>query len=129
MDPEDLRDIMQDYHNCLVETSRRHDGFVAARSLANPVLICFGFPVAHEDDAERAVRCGLELIAEVKALASSLPLQTRVGIATGVVVVSGQEASGEPREDNGVGEPSNMPARRHRLAEPAVAMHTYSTRK
>src|SRR5258708_24926610 len=80
MDPEDLRDIMQDYHNCLVETSRRHDGFVAARSLANPVLICFGFPGAHEDDAERAVRCGLELIAEVKALASSLPCRPGLGL-------------------------------------------------
>src|SRR5258708_15207722 len=111
MDPEDLGDIMQAYHNCLVETSRRHDGFVAARSLANPVLICFGFPVAHEDDAERAVRCGVELIAEVKALASSLPLQTRGGSATGVVVVCGQEGSGERREYNVVGETSNLAAR------------------
>src|SRR5260370_42579805 len=103
MGPEDLRDIMQAYHNCVVETSRRPDGFVAARSLANPVLICFGFPVAHNDDAERAVRCGLELIAEVQALASSLPLQTRAGIATGVGSDSGHEGSGEPREYKLVG--------------------------
>src|SRR6516165_9646872 len=73
MDPEDLRDIMQAYHDCVVATSRRHGGLVAARSLANPVLICFGVPVAHEDDAEQAVRCGLDLIREIKALASSLP--------------------------------------------------------
>jgi DNA-binding winged helix-turn-helix (wHTH) protein len=104
MDPEDLRDIMRAYHNCVMATSRRHDGFLAARSLANPILICFGFPIAHEDDAERAVRCGLELIADVKALASSLPLQTRVGVATGVVVVSGLEGSREAREYNVVGE-------------------------
>ena len=129
MDPEDLRDIMQAYHNCVVETSRRHDGFVAARSLANPVLICFGFPAAHEDDAERAVRCGLELIAEVKALASSFPLQTRVGIATGVVVVSGQEGSGEAREYNFVGETSNLAARLQSVAEPDSVILADSTRR
>src|SRR5260370_41583226 len=118
MDPEDLRDIMQAYHNCVVATSRRHDGFVAARSLANPVLICFGFPVAHEDDAERAVQCGLELIAQVKALALSPPLQARVGIATGVVVVSGLEGSGEAREDNVVGVAARLGARPQSIAEP-----------
>jgi DNA-binding winged helix-turn-helix (wHTH) protein/predicted ATPase len=129
MDPEDLRDIMQAYHNCVVEASQRHHGFVAARSLANPVLICFGFPVAHEDDAERAVRCGLELIAEVKALASSLPLQTRVGIATGVVVVSGEEGSGEAREYNVVGETSNLAARLQSVAEPDCVILADSTRR
>jgi DNA-binding winged helix-turn-helix (wHTH) protein/predicted ATPase len=127
MDPEDLRDIMQAYHNCVVATSRRHDGFVAARSLANPVLICFGFPVAHEDDAERAVRCGLELIADVKALASSLPLQSRVGIATGIVVVSGLEHSRE--EYNVVGETSNLAARLQSVAEPDSVILADSTRR
>src|SRR5258708_4974516 len=127
MDPEDLRDIMQAYHNCVVATSRRHDGFVAARSLANPVLICFGFPVAHEDDAERAVRCGLELIADVKALASSLPLQSRVGIATGIVVVSAVEHSRE--EYNVVGETSNLAARLQSVAEPDSVILADSTRR
>jgi DNA-binding winged helix-turn-helix (wHTH) protein/predicted ATPase len=129
MDPEDLRDIMQAYHNCVVATSRRHDGFVAVRSLANPVLICFGFPVAHEDDAERAVQCGLELIAQVKALALSPPLRTRVGIATGVVVVSGQEGSGEARECNVVGETSNLAARLQSVAEPDSVILADSTRR
>jgi len=127
MDPEDLRDIMQAYHNCVVATSRRHDGFVAARSLANPVLICFGFPVAHEDDAERAVRCGLELIADVKALASSLPLQSRVGISTGIVVVSAVEHSRE--EYNVVGETSNLAARLQSVAEPDSVILADSTRR
>jgi DNA-binding winged helix-turn-helix (wHTH) protein len=127
MDPEDLRDIMQAYHNCVVATSRRHDGFVAARSLANPVLICFGFPVAHEDDAERAVRCGLDLIADVKALASSVPLQSRVGIATGIVVVSGLEHSRE--EYNVVGETPNLAARLQSAAEPDSVILADSTRR
>jgi class 3 adenylate cyclase len=129
MDPEDLRDIMQAYHHCVVATSQRHDGFVAARSLANPALICFGFPVAHEDDAERAVQCGLELIAEVKALAFSLPLQTRIGIATGVVVVSSLEGSGEAREYNVVGETSNLAARLQSIAEPDSVILADSTRR
>ena len=129
MDPEDLRDIMHAYHDCVVATSRRHDGFVAARSLANPVLICFGFPIAHEDDAERAVRCGLELVAEVKALASSLPLQARVGIATGLVVVSGLDGSGETREYNVVGETSNLAARLQSMAEPDCVIIADSTRR
>jgi DNA-binding winged helix-turn-helix (wHTH) protein len=129
MDPEDLRDIMQAYHNCVVATSRRHDGFVAARSLANPVVICFGFPVAHEDDAERAVQCGLELIAQVKALALSPPLQARVGIATGVVVVSGLEGSGEARAYNVVGETSTLAARLQSIAEPDGVIIADSTRR
>ena len=129
MDPEDLRDIMRAYHDCVVATSRRHGGFLAARSLANPVLICFGFPAAHEDDAERAVRCGLELIAEVRALASSAPLQARVGIATGVVVVSGLEGSRQPREYNVVGETSNLAARLQSVAEPGSVIIADSTRR
>ena len=129
MDPEDLRDIMQAYHDCVLATSRRHDGFIAARSLANPVLICFGFPVAHEDDAERAVRCGLELIAEVKALASSPPLQARIGIATGVVVVSSLEGSRDAREYNVVGETSNLAARLQSVAEPGSVIIADSTRR
>jgi class 3 adenylate cyclase/predicted ATPase len=127
MDPEDLRDVIRAYHDCVVATSRRHGGFVAARSLANPVLICFGFPVAHEDDAERAVRCGLELVAEIKALASSP--QTRVGIATGVVVVSGLEGSGETPEYNVVGETSTLAARLQSIAEPDSVILADSTRR
>ena len=129
MDPEDLRDIMQAYHDCVVATSRRHGGLVAARSLANPVLICFGVPVAHEDDAEQAVRCGLDLIREIRALASSLPLRARVGIATGIVVVSGLESAGEAREYNVVGETSNLAARLQSVAEPDSVIIADSTRR
>src|SRR6202051_2252005 len=86
MDPEDLREIISAYQSCVAETVRRFDGFVA-KYMGDGVLIYFGYPQAHEDDAERAVRAGLELIAAVAALKSSVSLQTRVGIATGLVVV------------------------------------------
>src|SRR5450631_954520 len=86
MDPEDLREVISSYQKCVAETVRRFDGFVA-KYMGDGVLVYFGYPHAHEDDAERAVRAGLEMIASVSALASPISLQTRVGIATGLVVV------------------------------------------
>ena len=83
MDPEDLREVISAYQKCVAETVRRFGGFVA-KYMGDGVLVYFGYPQAHEDDAERAVRAGLELIAAVSALKSSAPLQTRVGIATGL---------------------------------------------
>jgi hypothetical protein len=86
MDPEDLREIISAYQKCVAETVRSFGGFVA-NYMGDGVLVYFGYPKAHEDDAERAVRAGLELIAAVTALKTSVSLQTRVGIATGLVVV------------------------------------------
>ena len=86
MDPEDLREVIAAYHKCVAEIVRRFDGFVA-QYLGDGVLVYFGYPQAHEDDAERAVRSGLELIAAVSGLKTRVSLQTRVGIATGLVVV------------------------------------------
>src|SRR6202166_4099216 len=82
LDPEELREVISAYQRCVAETVRRHGGFVA-KYMGDGVLVYFGYPQAHEDDAERAVRAGLELIAAVSALKSSVALQTRVGIATG----------------------------------------------
>ena len=82
MDPEDLREVISAYQKCVAETVQRFGGFVA-KYMGDGVLVYFGYPQAHEDDAERAVRAGLELIPAVGALKSSAPLQTRVGIATG----------------------------------------------
>ena len=76
MDPEDLREVISAYQKCLAETVRRFDGFLA-KYLGDGVLAYFGYPLAHEDDAERAVRAGLEAIAAVRALEVSVPLQTR----------------------------------------------------
>ena len=86
MDPEDLRELISAYQKCAAEAVRRFGGFVA-RYMGDGMLVCFGYPEAHEDDAERAVRAGLELIAAVVALKTPASLQTRVGIATGLVVV------------------------------------------
>ncbi|WP_027576327.1 adenylate/guanylate cyclase domain-containing protein [Bradyrhizobium sp. WSM1743] len=86
MDPEDLRDIISAYQRCVADIVRRFGGFVA-KYMGDGVLVYFGYPQAHEDDAERAVRAALEAIAAVGALKLSVTLRTRVGIATGLVVV------------------------------------------
>ena len=72
MDPEDLREVISAYQKCVAETVRRFGGFVA-KYMGDGVLIYFGYPHAHEDDAERAVRAGLELVAAVAALRRTLP--------------------------------------------------------
>ena len=97
MDPEDLREVISAYQKCVAETVQRFGGFVA-KYMGDGVLVYFGYPQAHEDDAERAVRAGLELIQAVGGLKSSAPLQTRVGIATGLVVVGDLIGSGDAQE-------------------------------
>ena len=118
MDPEDLREVISAYQKCVAETVRRFGGFVA-KYMGDGVLIYFGYPQAHEDDAERAVRAGLEIVAAITALKSSVPLQTRIGIATGLVVVGDLIGSGAAQEQAIVGETPNLAARltRHRRAE------------
>ena len=69
MDPEDLREVISAYQKCIAETVQRYGGFVA-KYMGDGVLVYFGYPQAHEDDAERAVRAGLELIQEVSGLKS-----------------------------------------------------------
>jgi class 3 adenylate cyclase len=86
MDPEDLREIISAYQKCVAETVRRFCGFVA-NYMGDGVLVYFGYPQAHEDDAEWAVRAGLQLITALNELKTSVSLQIRVGIATGLVVV------------------------------------------
>ena len=93
MDPEDLREVISAYQNSVAKTVDRCGGFVA-KYMGDGVLVYFGYPQAHEDDAERAVRAGLELIAAVSDLKTHAPLQTRVGIATGLVVVGDLIGSG-----------------------------------
>jgi class 3 adenylate cyclase len=102
MDPEDLREVISAYQKCVAETVQRFGGFVA-KYMGDGVLVYFGYPQAHEDDAERAVRAGLDLIQAVGGLKSSAPLQTRVGIATGLVVVGDLIGSGAAQEQAVVG--------------------------
>jgi class 3 adenylate cyclase/predicted ATPase len=128
MDPEDLREVISAYQKCVAETVRRCGGFVA-KYMGDGVLIYFGYPQAHEDDAERAVRAGLELIAAVTALKSPVPLQTRVGIATGLVVVGDLIGSGEAQEHGIVGETPNLAARMQGIAEANVVVIAEGTRR
>jgi class 3 adenylate cyclase len=110
MDPEDLREVISSYQECVAETVQRFGGFVA-KYMGDGVLVFFGYPQAHEDDAERAVRAALELIARVAGLTTSAPLQSRVGIATGLVVVGDLIGSGAAQEQTVVGETPNLAAR------------------
>ena len=128
MDPEDLREVISAYQKCVAETVGRFGGFVA-KYMGDGVLVYFGYPQAHEDDAERAVRAGLELVAAVTGLKTRAPLQTRVGIATGLVVVGDLVGSGEAQERGIVGETPNVAARLQGIAEPNTVVIADGTRK
>jgi class 3 adenylate cyclase len=128
MDPEDLREIISAYQKCVAETVLRFGGFVA-KYMGDGVLVYFGYPHAHEDEAERAVRAGLELIVAVGRLKPSTPLQTRVGIATGLGVVGDLIGSGESQERGIIGETPNVAARLQGAAEPNTVVIAENTRK
>ena len=128
IDPEDLREVISAYQKCVAETVGRFGGFVA-KYMGDGVLIYFGYPQANEDDAERAVRAGLELVAAVGDLKTHAALQTRVGIATGLVVVGDLIGSGASQEQAIVGETPNLAARLQSVAEPNSVVIAESTRK
>ena len=128
MDPEDLREVISAYQKCVAETVQRFGGFVA-KYMGDGVLVYFGYPQAHEDDAERAVRAGLELVAAVSDLKTHAPLQTRVGIATGLVIVGDLIGSGASQEQAIVGETPNLAARLQSVAHPNSVVIAESTRK
>src|ERR1700758_3840659 len=128
MDPEDLREVISAYQECVAEIVRRFEGFVA-KYMGDGVLVYFGYPQAHEDDAERAVRAGLELIAAVAGLKTHASLQTRVGIATGLVVVGDLIGSGDAQERGIVGETPTLAARLQGVAEPNMVVIAESRRR
>jgi class 3 adenylate cyclase/tetratricopeptide (TPR) repeat protein len=128
MDPEDLREVMSAYQKCVAETVRRFGGYVA-KYMGDGVLVYFGYPQAHEHDAERAVRAGLGLVAAVSGLKTHVSLQSRVGIATGLVVVGDITGSGEAQERGIVGDTPNLAARLQGIAEPNMVVIADGTRK
>src|SRR5262249_39172118 len=128
MDPEDLREVISAYQKSVAETVRRFGGFVA-KYMGDGVLVYFGYPQAHEDDAERAVRAGLELVAAVGDLKTNAALETRVGIATGLVVVGDLIGSGASQEQAIVGETPNLAARLQGIAEPNAVVVAEGTRR
>jgi class 3 adenylate cyclase/predicted ATPase len=129
LDPEDLREIIGAYHRAVARVVGSFDGFVA-KYMGDGVLIYFGYPRAHEDDAERAVRAGLALIDAVGRLdVTSIKLQARVGIATGLVVVGDLIGEGSAQEQSVVGETPNLAARLQALAEPDAVVIAAATRR
>jgi len=129
LDPEDLREVIAAYHRAVTEIVAGFDGFVA-KYMGDGVLIYFGYPRAHEDDAERAVRAGLGLIDAVRRLdVKSVNLQARVGIATGLVVAGDLIGEGSAQEQSVVGETPNLAARLQALAEPDAVVIAAGTRR
>ena len=127
-DPEDLRELIGEYHRCVADTVVRFDGFVA-KYMGDGVLIYFGYPEAHEDDAERAVRAGLAVIDAVARLATPEPLNARLGVASGLVVVGDLIGAGAAQERGVVGETPNLAARLQGLAQPGTLVIADSTRR
>jgi class 3 adenylate cyclase/predicted ATPase len=129
LDPEDLREVIAAYHRAVAGIVAGFDGFVS-RYMGDGVLVYFGYPQAHEDDAERAVRAGLGLIEAVNRLdVKSAKLQARVGIATGLVVVGDLIGEGSAQEQSVVGETPNLAARLQALAEPDTVVIAAGTRR
>src|SRR5205823_3594409 len=128
MDPEDLREVISAYQTCVAKTVGSLCGFIA-KFMGDGVLVYFGYPHAHEDDAERAVRAGLKLVAAVSDLKTHAALQTRVGIATGLVVVGDLIGAGASQEQAIVGETPNLAARLQSIAQPNSIVIADGTRK
>jgi class 3 adenylate cyclase/predicted ATPase len=131
LDPEDMRAVIGTYHRCCTELIERNGGFVA-KYMGDGVLAYFGYPQAHEHDAERAVRAGLDLVEAVPKLETAIAetiLRVRVGIATGLVVVGDLIGSGEAQERGIVGDTPNLAARLQGIAEPNMVVIAESTRR
>jgi class 3 adenylate cyclase/predicted ATPase len=130
LDPEDVRGVISAYHSCCATVITSNGGFVA-KYMGDGMLAYFGYPQAHEHDAERAVKAGLTIVDAVTKLdtAAAEPLHVRVGIATGIVVVGGLLGSGEAQERGIVGDTPNLAARLQRIAEPDSVVIADSTRK
>jgi class 3 adenylate cyclase len=110
LDPEDLREVIGAYHKRVAETIGRFEGFVA-KYMGDGVLAYFGYPQAHEDDAERAVRAGLAVVEAVRKMPTPEALQVHIGLATGLAVVGDLIGSGAAQEQAVIGETPNLAAR------------------
>ena len=130
LDPEDLRAVIGAYHRCIAEVIARNEG-VIARYMGDGVLAYFGYPQAHEDDAEQATRAGLALIDAVANLKTDIGtgLQVRVGIATGMVVVGDLIGEGAAKEQAVIGETPNLAARLQAFATPGTVLISESTHR
>lgn len=129
LDPEDMREVLQAYQNIVAGEITRFEGHVA-KFMGDGVLAYFGWPRAHEDEAERAARAGLAVNQAISRLRTpaTKPLQTRIGIATGLVVVGGL-GEGKAQEEAVVGDTPNLAARLQAIAEPGAIVISDATRR
>jgi len=130
LDPEDMRDLIGSFHKAVADVASRFDGFVG-QYLGDGVLVYFGYPAAHEHDTEQAVRAGLAILDAIGTLkaASGVPLQARVGIATGLVVVGEQLGTGDTRQRVAIGETPDLAARLQAAAAPGEVVIAASTHR
>jgi class 3 adenylate cyclase len=129
LDPEEMRDVIRAYQDAVAGAVARFGGHIA-KFMGDGVLCYFGWPTAHEDAAERAVRAALAIVAAVKTLpmAAAERLAARVGIATGLVVVGDLVGTDEARERTVIGETPNLAARLQGLAAPGQVIVAEGTR-
>jgi class 3 adenylate cyclase/predicted ATPase len=128
LDLEEMHEIIGTYHRCVTETVGRFGGYVGKR-VGNSVLVYFGYPATHEHDAERAVQAGIALCARVRALKTNVPLQCRIGIATGLVIIGDLVDVGGAQDHGIVGDAPNMASRLHGLAQPETIAIEQTTRR
>ncbi|MFK4507182.1 alpha/beta fold hydrolase [Bradyrhizobium daqingense] len=130
LDPEDMREILAAYHGAVAAEVARFEGYIA-KLMGDGVLVYFGWPQAHEDEAERAVRTGLAVVEAVERLENRAgrTLSARVGIATGLVVVGDVMGEGAAQEEGIVGATPNLAARLQQFAEPGAVVISESTRR
>ncbi|HKA53100.1 MAG TPA: adenylate/guanylate cyclase domain-containing protein, partial [Candidatus Binatia bacterium] len=144
LDPEELREVVRAYQEACTAVIHRFDGYIA-RYVGDALLVYFGYPQAHEDDAQRAVRVGLGIVAALpelnqrlrpvmgvhgqwKSQAEAPPLQVRIGIHTGLVVVGGLGGK-DYREAMALGETPNLAARLQGMAAPDTVVISETTRR
>ncbi|MEK9662238.1 MAG: AAA family ATPase, partial [Alphaproteobacteria bacterium] len=129
LDPEDMRDLLRRYQDCCATVVARHEGFVA-KFMGDGVYAYFGYPKAHEDDAERAVQAALDIVAAIEALRADVAgIEVRVAVATGNVAVGDLIGEAAAEETNVVGEAPNLAARLQALAEPGSVLIADTTHR
>jgi class 3 adenylate cyclase len=127
LDPEELREVVRAYQDTGAAVIRRYEGYIA-QHLGDGLLVYFGYPTAHEDDAARAVRAGVEIIHALRSQDSRTPLHVRIGIHTGLVVI-GEIGSSEKREMLALGETPNIAARVQGQAHPDEVIISAATHR
>ena len=128
LDPEDLRQLLRSYQDCVAAAVTRYGGHLA-QYLGDGVMAYFGWPSAHEDDAERCVRAALEIVEAARAVSADPPLRVRIGVATGMVIVGDASHAGNREPALALGETPNLASRLQDVAGPNEVVIASTTRR